>query len=441
MTFSDRDTNILRPYQKVATSNEDTTTVEPSDIRESRSQLEVANGNLRESLQTRRTTITALEEERAILAKNLLILRAHISSSGAQMIAEREDNHAEPRNQEAKLANKMSILQQDVSGREDKIVEQEAKIAAMQQEKADLANQLKLVQSDFRQLEDLIQTERLNQVNELAYLEEQLVAFNQLIAYLEDENTQLKQIVDQQHLEDQMSDKSAFDEASSSDMDATDQSRIDQVEEENQSLKSKLIDTLDKLVAAQSRLEKFATGQTHAAGFPMPLESQQGTKRPGSVYNEPAAKKPKDLRPPNLEFLQSSSMSSEDHYLCLVPQQSVSGSEENVGYALKSILNSYVIDRVQSLIATFTKQSTNEGFSAWQSAAAMKKSCAFCRYISGKESEWYQDRRACARCTRNHRPCIVVLSNGAGDVAVLLPLTQDRRKQSKPSDTGYWIRI
>ena len=299
----------------------------------------MADGNLREPLQTRRTITTALEEERAILAKNLLFLWAHISSSGAQMIAEREANLAEPRNQEAELANKMSNPQQDFSGREDKIVEQEAKIAAMQQEKADLANKLKLVQSDFRQLEDLIQTERLNQVNELAYLEEQLVAFNQLIVSLEDENNQLKQIVDQQHLEDQMDDHSTFDEASS-DVDATDQSRINEVEEENQSLKSKLIDTLDKLVAAQSRLDKFATAQTHAAGFSMPLEGQQGTKRPGSVYTEPAAKKFKDLRPPNLEFLQSSNMSSEDHYLCLVPQQSVSGSEENVGYALKSILNS-----------------------------------------------------------------------------------------------------
>ena len=440
-TFSDRNTNLLRPHLKGATLDEDITTVEPSGIGESASQLEVANENMRESLRIERTRVAALEQEEAILARDLFFLRANLSSSGLEEIAEREANVAGPGKQNAELANKMKNLQHDFSGREDKIVEQEAKFAAMQQEKAALANKLNLLRSDFRQLEDLLLTERLHQGNEIAYLEEQLVAFNQMIASLEGDKNQLQQIVDQQRLEGQKSDRTAFDESSSS-VEATNQSRVVQVEEENQRLKSKLIDTLDKLVAAQIRLENFATAQTHAAGFLMPYEGQQGTKRPGSTCAEPAAKKFKDLKLLNSEFSQTSNLSSADHYLCLVPQQSVSGKDEVAEYAQKSdVLNPSVLERIQSLIVTFAKNSTKEGFSAWQSAAAMKSSCAFCRYISGTESKWYQRDRACARCSKNRRPCIVVHRVGGEEVAVLLPLMRDRRRGLKPADTGYWIRL
>lgn len=401
----------------------------------------MANENLRKSLRTERTRITALEQEKAIQARSWFFLRANLSSSGPEEIAEREANFAGWGKQNAELANKMKNLKHDFSGRKDKIVEQEAKISAMQQEKADMANKLNLVRSDFRQLEDLLLTERLHQGNEIAYLEEQLVAFNQSIASLEGDKNQLQKIVDQQRLEGQKTDRTTFDESSSS-VEATNQSRVVQVEEENQRLKSKLIDTLDKLVAAQVRLENFATAQTQAAGWLMPHEGQQGTKRPGSACVEPAAKKVKDLKLANSEFSQTSNMSSVDHYLCLVPQRSVFGTDEVVEYAQKSdVLSSSVLERVQSLIVTFANKSTKEGFSAWQSAAAMKSSCAFCRYISGKESEWYQDDRACARCTKNHRPCIVVHQIGGEDIAVLLPLIVDRRQGLKPSDTGYWIRL
>lgn len=440
-TFSDNDTNVLRSHLKSATLSADIRTVGPSGFGKSGSQLDMTDETLRESLQIERTRTTALEEEKALLAKNLFLLRANLSYSGARKIAEREANLAELRKQNAEMVNKMKNLRHDFSVGEDKIVQQEAKIAAMQREKSDLADNLKLVRSDFRQLEDIVQSERLNQGNELAYLEEQLVAFNQLIASLEVDKNQLKQIIDERRFEGEDSDCITLDEASSS-VDATNQSRINQVEEENQSLKSKLIDTLDKLVEAQNRLEKFATAQTLAAGFFMPHEGQQGTKRPGSFHTEPAAKKAKDLKPPNSEHLQPSKMGSVDHYLCLVPQQSASGTEENYKYVgTEEALNSYVIEKVHSLIVTFAKKAASEGFSAWQSAAVLYLSCAFCRYISRKESEWYQGDRACARCTKNHRPCIVVHRIGEEEVAVLLPLTVDRRHGLKPSDTGYWIRV
>lgn len=334
----------------------------------------------------------------------------------------------------------------------------ELKLAALQKEnmnlaadiqihyrdKATLIDNLKSLKTDLSQLEEVLQTERVHQGNEVVDLEEQLVAFNRIVISLEAENKELKEAVQQQSL-GYLSERPTTRHGLSRDIAETDRSRLRQLDEENTTLRTKLIDTLDKLVIAHSRLEKLATTQTHAANHLMPLETKQRSKRPGSV-NERAAKKAKQgkhMALPKLQSLQPSSTSSDGNYLCLVPQESAYvDTREGVRYAHQTeFLTWYILEKVRSLIVELDKKGTIKGTYAWQSAVALGGNCAFCRLISERECEWYEDDRACVRCTRHKRPCVVVHELGGEQIAVLLPLHIDHRRGLKISDTGYWIRV
>ena len=183
---------------------------------------------------------------------------------------------------------------------------------------------------------------------------------------------------------------------------------------------------------------------------PFPLGGQAGHKRIGSGDDEPVTKKPKQLmnqqlmnqQLPILKHLQPSNASSNRQYRCLVPKKVVpTGLEEGFLYGgAEDLLTWYVKGRINSVLSQLDQIGTVNGRYAWQSAAALEDNCAFCRLISRRPSEWHEPERACVRCKRNRRPCIVVHCYGDVEVAVLLPLQMNDRLGFDPTETGFWIR-
>ena len=322
----------------------------------------------------------------------------------------------------------------------EKAKSNELKLAALMEENSDLTMNL-----DFQQRVEIDLTKTLEslwttfpmlpvpktalfrQENGSGDLKEQISAVEGIVADLEAENKELKEIIQRQGRRSEIGGEISTNTA------ALQETRVKELEEENTSLRVKLIDSLEKLVAAQEQ-----TAQ------PFPLGGQNGTKRIGTG-DEPAAKKPKqrtNQQLPILRSLQPSTTKSDRQYRCLVPKKVAStGREEGFLYVGgEHLLTWYVTQTINSVLAQFDQIGTVHGRYAWQSAAALGENCAFCRLISRRESEWYEDERACIRCTRHRRPCIVVHWYEGEQVAVLLPLQADHRFGLYPGDTGFWIR-
>ena len=316
----------------------------------------------------------------------------------------------------------------------------ELKLAALMEENADLTmtlgfqqkveidltNTLESLWTAFPKL-PLPKTVRFRQGNEIGGLKQQVLAFEGTVTDLEAENKELKEIIQQHGRRSEIRGEVSLKTA------ALQENRVKELEEENTSLRLKLIDSLEKLVAVQEQMAK-----------PFPLGRQNGQKRVGTG-DEPATKKPKqrtNQQLPILKSLQSSTTSSNRQYRCLVPKLVLPpGIEEGFLYIDgEQLLTWYVRETINSVLSQFDQIGTVNGRYAWQSAAALEENCAFCRLISRRESEWYEDERACVRCTRHRRPCIVVHRNGGEEVAVLLPLQIDHRLGLTPRDTGFWIR-
>ena len=295
-----------------------------------------------------------------------------------------------------------------------------------QKAEIDLTNTLESLWTAFPKL-PVPKTVAFRQGNETGDLKEQILAFEGIVTRLEAENKEFNEII-QQHGQ-----RSKIHGEASSNTAAL-QARVKELEEENTTLREKLIDSLEKLVNAQEQTAKwFALG------------GQNGKKRVSTGDDEPVPKKPKqrtNQQLPVLKSLKPSNMFSNRQYHCLVPKKVVStGIEEGFFYVRgEDLLTWYVLETINSVLSQLDQIGTINQCYAWQSAAALEENCAFCRLISRRESEWYEENRACIRCTRHRRPCIVVHQYGGGEVAVLLPLQIDHRLGLAPKDTGFWIR-
>ena len=290
----------------------------------------------------------------------------------------------------------------------------------------DLTNTLESLWTAFPKL-PVPMTVRLHYGNETGALKEQIRTFEGIVTGLEAENKELKETIQQQgrppEIRGEVNSKSA----------ALQDIRVKELEEENTGLRVKLIDSLEKLVAAQEQTSK-----------PFLLGGHNDHKR-SSTGDEPVTKKPKQRTNQQLPVLRSlipSNMRSNRQYHCLVPKKVAStGIEEGFLYVRgEDLLSWYVIETINSVLSQLDQIGTVNQCYAWQSAAALEDNCAFCRLISRRESEWYEEERACVRCTRHRRPCIVVHRYGGGEVAVLLPLQIDHRLGLAPEETGFWIR-
>lgn len=294
-----------------------------------------------------------------------------------------------------------------------------------QRVESDLTNTLESLWNAFPKL-PIPKMVRVRQGNGTGDLKEQILAVERIVTDLEAENKELKNIIQQQGRRSEIRGERSSNTA------ALQETRVMELEEENTSLRVKLIDSLENLVAAQEQTAK-----------PFPLGGQNGNKRIGTG-DEPATKKPKpgNQQLPILKYLKPSNTSSNRQYRCLVPKRVVStGLEEGFLYVgAEDLMTWYVKGRVDSVLSQLDQIGTFNGRYAWQSAAALGENCAFCRLISRRPSEWYEAERACVRCTRNRRPCMVVHRYGGVEVAVLLPLQINDRLGLDPAETGFWIR-
>lgn len=290
----------------------------------------------------------------------------------------------------------------------------------------DLTNTLESLWTAFPKL-PVRKTVRLCQGKELGDLKEQILAFEGMVADLQAENKELKGIIQQHDRRSEIGGEVDSNKA------ALQETRVAELEEENTGLRVKLIDALEKLVATQEQTAKR-----------IPLGDENGNKRV-ATGDEPVPKKPKlhtNKQLPILRFLQPSSMSSNRRYRCLVPTKVVStGQEAGFQYVSgESLLTWNLRGTINSVLSQLDHIGTIHGRYAWQSAAALEENCAFCRLISRRECEWYEEGRACVRCTRHHRPCIVVHRYEGVEVAVLLPLPIEHRLGLLPGEPGFWIR-
>ena len=146
--------------------------------------------------------------------------------------------------------------------------------------------------------------------------------------------------------------------------------------------------------------------------------------------------------PQSLRYLQPTKSRSNGYLECAIPlEPSYMASNQGFRYSPKSDLPSYVLARVNSLIAQLDQRGAVGERYAWQSAQALNGACAFCRLISNTACQWTQIDRACNRCTSKHRPCTVVHERNDEQVAVLLPLNAKDRRGFSPTDSSFWIKL
>ncbi|KAL8794156.1 MAG: hypothetical protein Q9195_003224, partial [Heterodermia aff. obscurata] len=266
----------------------------------------------------------------------------------------------------------------------------ELKLAALMEENADLTmslgfqqkvevdltNTLESLWTTFPKL-PVGESVKFSQVKETRDLKEQILALQGIITDLEAENKELKESTQQQ---DQRADIPG-EVSSNTAAAALPETRVKELEEENTSLRVKLIDALEKLVTAQEQTTKR----------PPTGDKNGNNKHIGSGGDEPLPKKPKlrtNQQLPPLRFLQPSTASSNRFYRCLVPKKVDYREESGFLYvAPEHLLPWYVREITTSLLAQLDAIGTIHGRYAWQSASALEENCAFCRLISRRESE------------------------------------------------------